>query len=70
MTLSEYGVAGLKAALDMFGLYGGPCRAPLRELNQHELANLRYMLQQYAFYDVDEASPPSLTNSPPRHHQL
>ena len=27
--LGKYGVGGLKAALDLQGLYGGPCRAPL-----------------------------------------
>jgi len=26
---SRYGIGGLKAALDLQGLYGGPCRAPL-----------------------------------------
>jgi hypothetical protein len=25
----RYGIGGLKAALDLQGLYGGPCRAPL-----------------------------------------
>jgi len=25
----HYGIGGLKAALDLQGLYGGPCRAPL-----------------------------------------
>jgi len=25
----KYGIGGLKAALDLLGLYGGPCRAPL-----------------------------------------
>ena len=27
--VSRYGIGGLKAALDLQGLYGGPCRAPL-----------------------------------------
>jgi hypothetical protein len=25
----RYGIGGLKAALDLQGFYGGPCRAPL-----------------------------------------
>jgi len=25
----QYGIGGLKAALDLQGLFGGPCRAPL-----------------------------------------
>jgi 4-hydroxy-2-oxoglutarate aldolase len=29
----RFGVSGLKAALDMFGYYGGPTRRPLAELD-------------------------------------
>jgi 4-hydroxy-2-oxoglutarate aldolase len=32
----QLGVAGLKAALDWFGYYGGPCRAPLLPLSAQE----------------------------------
>jgi 4-hydroxy-2-oxoglutarate aldolase len=31
---ATYGVAGLKAALDMLGFYGGPVRAPLLDLGK------------------------------------
>jgi 4-hydroxy-2-oxoglutarate aldolase len=31
---ARYGVAGLKAALDMLGFYGGPVRAPLLDLGK------------------------------------
>jgi len=34
------GVPGLKQSLDWFGFYGGPCRAPLRELTSPETMQL------------------------------
>lgn len=39
-----FGIAGLKAAMDMVGLYGGPVRGPLRPLNEQQQANLRSIL--------------------------
>jgi len=39
-----YGVAGLKAALDMLGYYGGPVRAPLLDLDEEEREALRQIL--------------------------
>ena len=38
------GLAGLKAALDMLGFYGGPVRAPLADLEAQETAALRQIL--------------------------
>jgi 4-hydroxy-2-oxoglutarate aldolase len=40
------GIAGLKAALDMLGYYGGPVRAPLLDLNGRERQKLREILEE------------------------
>ena len=37
---SKFGIAGLKAALDLIGFYGGPVRAPLQAITQEERAVL------------------------------
>ena len=44
--LNEYGVPRLKAALDLFGYYGEPCRLPLTDLNEEEKSNIRSILEQ------------------------
>ncbi len=36
-----YGIAGLKAALDMLGYYGGPVRSPLLDLDQRSKSAVR-----------------------------
>ncbi len=41
---ARFGIAGLKAALDMLGLYGGPVRAPLLDLTADERETLRAVL--------------------------
>ncbi len=41
---SHFGVAGLKAALDLLGFYGGPVRSPLQPLMADERENLRTIL--------------------------
>ncbi len=41
-----YGVAGLKAALDLSGFYGGPVRSPLLPLNEQQAASLQAILQE------------------------
>lgn len=41
-----YGIAGLKAALDMLGYYGGPVRSPLQSLTEGEKQGLREILRQ------------------------
>ncbi|MBC7224891.1 MAG: dihydrodipicolinate synthase family protein [Anaerolineae bacterium] len=43
---ARFGVAGLKAALDMLGYYGGPVRAPLLDLNEDERRTLRRILEE------------------------
>ena len=40
-----FGIAGLKAALDMVGLYGGPVRGPLRPLSDQQKESLRGTLK-------------------------
>ncbi|MFZ0448624.1 MAG: dihydrodipicolinate synthase family protein [Desulfatiglandaceae bacterium] len=41
---ARFGVAGLKAALDMLGYYGGPVRSPLQEISETEREALRSIL--------------------------
>ena len=41
---ARFGIAGLKAALDMLGYYGGPVRPPLLELHPGEKEELREVL--------------------------
>ncbi|MDX1600673.1 MAG: dihydrodipicolinate synthase family protein [Anaerolineales bacterium] len=41
---ARYGIAGLKAGLDMLGYYGGPVRGPLQPLSAAERDDLRAIL--------------------------
>lgn len=41
-----FGIAGLKAAMDMLGYYGGPVRAPLLDLSSGERQTLREVLEE------------------------
>lgn len=41
---SRFGVAGLKAAMDMLGYYGGPVRSPLLPLPEEDKMTLRNIL--------------------------
>ncbi|MGC8837415.1 MAG: dihydrodipicolinate synthase family protein, partial [Anaerolineae bacterium] len=41
---ARFGVAGVKAALDMLGYYGGPVRPPLLDLREDERQTLRAIL--------------------------
>ena len=43
---SRFGIAGLKAAMDMLGYYGGPVRSPLLGLSEDERQTLRAILQE------------------------
>lgn len=40
------GIAGVKAAMDATGLYGGPVRAPLRDLNEKDRAKALKLLSE------------------------
>lgn len=42
----RFGIAGLKAALDMLGYYGGPVRSPLREMDEGDRETLRSILRE------------------------
>ncbi|MEA3341887.1 MAG: dihydrodipicolinate synthase family protein, partial [Chloroflexota bacterium] len=43
---ARFGIAGLKAALEMLGYYGGPVRSPLLGLAEDELRALREVLAE------------------------
>jgi 4-hydroxy-2-oxoglutarate aldolase len=43
---SRFGIAGLKAALDMLGYYGGPVRSPLLQVTESERQALRTVLAE------------------------
>jgi len=43
---SRFGIAGLKAALDRIGMYGGPVRPPLRPLDKDQEATLDRILRE------------------------
>ncbi len=43
---ARFGVAGLKAAMEMVGFYGGPPRSPLQPLNNEQSAILRGILKE------------------------
>jgi len=40
----RYGIGGLKAALDLQGLFGGPCRAPLGTLDGDAIEDIKEVL--------------------------
>ena len=41
-----FGIAGLKAAMDMMGHYGGPVRLPLLDIKEEERQTLKKVLTQ------------------------
>jgi 4-hydroxy-2-oxoglutarate aldolase len=43
---ARFGIAGLKAAMDMLGYYGGPVRGPLLDLGEEDRQTLRAVLAQ------------------------
>jgi 4-hydroxy-2-oxoglutarate aldolase len=43
---ADYGIAGLKAALDMLGYHGGPVRSPLLDLDENRRQALRAVLAE------------------------
>lgn len=43
---SQFGIAGLKAALDLIGMYGGPVRPPLLPLEPPQADELKRILQE------------------------
>lgn len=49
LIIETYGVPALKAVLDAYGYYGGPCRLPLLELFETEIEKLRDIFEQSGF---------------------
>jgi 4-hydroxy-2-oxoglutarate aldolase len=47
---ARWGIAGLKAAMEMIGLYGGPPRSPLVPLGETDREELRKILTQTGFF--------------------
>ncbi|MCJ7686602.1 MAG: dihydrodipicolinate synthase family protein [Desulfobacteraceae bacterium] len=43
---SRFGIAGLKAALDLIGMYGGPVRSPLLPLGKEQKATLEKIMKE------------------------
>jgi 4-hydroxy-2-oxoglutarate aldolase len=41
---ARFGIAGLKAAMDMLGYYGGPVRSPLLPITESERQTLKEIL--------------------------
>ncbi|MES0340568.1 MAG: dihydrodipicolinate synthase family protein [Anaerolineales bacterium] len=50
---SRFGVAGLKAALDLLGFYGGPVRSPLQPLMDDDREELRNILERADLLSVN-----------------
>ena len=42
----KYGVAGLKAAMDMLGYFGGDPRSPLNKMSKNELEDMKNILKE------------------------
>jgi 4-hydroxy-2-oxoglutarate aldolase len=49
----RFGIAGLKAALDMLGYYGGPVRSPLMDITERERQMLRDVLVRGGVLEAD-----------------
>jgi 4-hydroxy-2-oxoglutarate aldolase len=43
---TKFGIPGLKAAIDVIGMYGGPVRPPLLPLEQQEKGELKSILKK------------------------
>jgi 4-hydroxy-2-oxoglutarate aldolase len=47
---AKYGIAGLKAAMDMMGLFGGEPKFPLLPIGENEKADLKAILTKSGFF--------------------
>jgi len=47
----QWGIPALKAAMDMVGLYGGPCREPLLPVDQDQKNKLKQLLVETGILD-------------------
>lgn len=43
---TQFGIAGLKGAMDLLGMYGGPVRSPLRALDESQREELERILER------------------------
>lgn len=44
--MADLGVPGLKAAMDLLGLYGGPCREPMLPTSKTDIERIKSTLAQ------------------------
>lgn len=44
--MADLGVPGLKAAMDLLGLYGGPCREPMLPTSTADIERIKSTLAQ------------------------
>jgi len=49
---ARFGIPGLKAALDLVGLYGGPVRSPLLPLDAQQRHELERILKEAKILDI------------------
>ncbi|KAG8273459.1 hypothetical protein J6590_019165 [Homalodisca vitripennis] len=49
LLLAELGVPGLKAAMDILGLYGGPCREPMLPTSATDIQRIEATLKEDNF---------------------
>jgi 4-hydroxy-2-oxoglutarate aldolase len=52
---TRFGIPGLKAALDLIGLYGGPVRSPLIPLNSRDRQTIEEILKEAAISGGQES---------------
>lgn len=50
--MREYGVPGLKAAMDILGYYGGPPRKPLQPIKEADHGRIRECLIKSGFFKL------------------
>ena len=48
---TRFGIPGLKAALDLIGMYGGPVRPPLLPLGKEQKATLEKIMREVGRFD-------------------
>jgi len=49
---SRFGIPGLKAALDLIGMYGGPVRPPLLPLGKEQKATLEEIMREAGRFEI------------------
>lgn len=54
LLLAELGVPGLKTAMDLLGLYGGPCRKPIQPSSPADVEKIKRVLLEDGFLKEDK----------------